>query len=349
MTTTVDTSRAATLADTITRRLPDAPDLAAPARRIADDLVALGRLIPAEDWLILGGSMARGEPTWIHHHGGRLLISDVDLLYVHSGPEPATPLDQLKAMAERCFPAVDIMVLPEHQYRLLRTSLGYDFKNLGLDLAGHELPEHTPVRLDDRDAYEILLYYVQAHYWHGLNTKWLAGCDTVEFHLLVNRLCIKVLRATAMLDGAYAHHDFASMAPHLSEQMRTELRWRTDPTQPPLDPGRFWHYLHDAFRRFDYVFGGPRPDAVRLSRYAVTCSGHVIARHHRIAHDLARQVAAAWVAKPHLGELATVEAATWSRVTGWTGTKPSPGPSAYFAAHQREIHDHLLGMKVQTT
>ncbi|MBF6422349.1 hypothetical protein IU436_27310 [Nocardia farcinica] len=158
-----------------------------------------------------------------------------------------------------------------------------------------------------------------------------------------------ILRATAMLDGAYAHHDFASMAPHLSEQMRAELRWRTDPTQPPLDPGRFWHYLHDAFRRFDYVFGGPRPDAVRLSRYAVTNSGQVIARHHRIAHDLARQVAAAWVAKPDLGELATVEAAIWSRVTGWAGTKPAPGPSAYFAAHQREIHDHLLAMKVQTT
>ncbi|MBF6072791.1 nucleotidyltransferase domain-containing protein [Nocardia farcinica] len=155
MTTTVDTNHAATLADAITRRLPDAQDLAAPAHRIADDLVALGRLVPAEDWLILGGSMARGEPTLIHHHGGRVLISDVDLLYVHSAPEPAKPLDQLKAMAERCFPSVDIMVLPEHQYRHLHTSLGYDFKNLGLDLAGHGLPEHTPVRLDDRDAYEI--------------------------------------------------------------------------------------------------------------------------------------------------------------------------------------------------
>ncbi|MFJ2834277.1 hypothetical protein ACIO52_02830 [Nocardia sp. NPDC087230] len=44
-----------------------------------------------------------------------------------------------------------------------------------------------------------------------------------------------------------------------------------------------------------------------------------------------------------------MEQAIWSRITGWTGTKPSPGPAAYFAAHQSEIHDHLLAMKVQTT
>ncbi|MFE9790064.1 hypothetical protein ACFYO7_32315 [Nocardia salmonicida] len=42
--------------------------------------------------------------------------------------------------------------------------------------------------------------------------------------------------------------------------------------------------------------------------------------------DLAREVAAAWVSNPNLGELATAERAIWSRVTGWTGTTPSPGP-----------------------
>lgn len=349
MTTTLGTDQAAGLAATITRRLADAADLSPAANRIADDLLALGHCVPTDDWLILGGSMARGEPTWIHHNGGRLLISDLDMLYVHSGPEPAMPIAQLRAMAERCFPTVDVMVLPVHQYRVLGTSLGHDFKNLGIDLSGRGLPEHTPVRLDDRDAYEILLYYVQAYYWHQLNEKWLAGRDTTQFHLLINRMCMKVLRATGMLDGAYAHHDFDSMAPHLSEQMRAELRWRTDPTQMPMDPGRFWHYLHDAFRRFDYVFGSRRPDAVRLSRYAMTSSGQIIARHHRVANDLARGVAASWVSNPSVNDLATVERALWSRVTGWTGTKPSPGPAAYFAAHQSEIHDHLLAMKVQAT
>jgi len=29
----------------------------------------------------------------------------------------------------------------------------------------------------------------------------------------VSRLCIKILGATAMLDGVYAHHDFDRMTP----------------------------------------------------------------------------------------------------------------------------------------
>ncbi|MFC8044176.1 hypothetical protein [Nocardia sp. NPDC057353] len=343
------TDSVAALTDTITRRLPDAACLSATASEVAGNLLAIGRCIPESDWLILGGSMARGEPTWIHHHGSRLLISDLDLLYVHSGPAPSLPIGQLRIMAERRFSTVDIMVLSLDQYRILGTSLGYDFKNLGIDLSGSGLPSHAPVRLDDRDAYEILLYYVQAYYWHGLNEKWQAGLDTTQFHLLVNRMCMKVLRATGMLDGAYAHHDLATMAPHLAEQMRDELHWRAVPARMPMNPGRFWHYVHQAFRRFDYAFGGSRPDAVRLSRYAVTSSGQVIARHHRVANDLAREAAAAWVSNPCVDDLATVERAIWSRVTGWTGSSLSPGPAAYFAKHRSDIHDHLLAMKVQAT
>ncbi|MFC9872692.1 hypothetical protein [Nocardia salmonicida] len=73
-------------------------------------------------------------------------------------------------------------------------------------------------------SYEILLYYIQAYYWHRLNYRWQTGLDSTQLHLLVNRLCMKVLRATAMLErGAYAHHDFARMAPHLAERPSAPL------------------------------------------------------------------------------------------------------------------------------
>ncbi|MFC9872749.1 hypothetical protein [Nocardia salmonicida] len=351
MTTTASqpTGTTASLAATITRRLPDTADLTTVASRLADDLLALGDQVPDTDWLILGGSMARGEPSWIrYHHDQRQLISDLDLLYVSSGETPTALVSQLRTTAEKRFPTVDLMTLPLRDYRTITTSLGYDFKNLGVPLTPHGLPEHNPVRLDDRDAYEILLYYIQAYYWHRLNYRWQTGLDSTQFHLLVNRLCMKVLRATAMLErGAYAHHDFARMAPHLAEQMRTELAWRIDPRQPPLDPSRFWVYVHDAFRRFDFAFGGPRPDAVRLSKYATTSSGQIIASHQKRVSELAREVAAAWVSNPRLDRIGTVERATWSRVTGWAGTQQQPGPASYFAKHRREIHDHLLAMKVQ--
>lgn len=221
---------------------------------IADDLLSLGNRVPADDWLIVGGSLARGEPTFISRAVGERLLSDVDLLYVHYGDEPSMSVDELVIHAEKVFPTVDLMTLSLRDYRAIQTSLGFDFKDLGLGITEHGLPEHEPVKLDARDAYEILLYYSQAYFWLGVHDQWCADSDSARFHLTVNRLCIKILRAIAMVDGAYAHHDFDWMAPHLAEQMRAELFWRRDPTQQPMDPGRFWTYLHDAFIRFDDEF-----------------------------------------------------------------------------------------------
>ncbi|WP_328402634.1 hypothetical protein [Nocardia sp. NBC_00403] len=336
------------LAERITSRLSNAAELEQTAVSIADDLLLLGRCVPDDDWLIVGGSLARGEPTFISRSvGERLLISDVDFLYVHYGDEPSMPVRELRALAGKAFPTIDLMTLPLGDYRAIQTSLGFDFKDLGLGVTEHGLPEHEPVKLDARDAYEILLYYTQAYFWLGIHDQWCAGIDSALFHLMVNRLCMKVLRATAMLDGAYAHHDFDWMAPHLAEQMRAELNWRRDPTQPPMDPGRFWTYLHDAFQRFDTEFGLPRPDAVNYSCYATTSSGRIVARHHQAVHAVACAMADTWIGTPDPAALATVKRRAWQRTTGWTGTAPQPSPEDYFRAHKQEIHDHLLAMKVQ--
>ncbi|MGO4616570.1 hypothetical protein AB4305_13535 [Nocardia sp. 2YAB30] len=335
------------LAQRITRRLNDAPDLQGTAVSIADDLLLLGQRVPQDDWLIVGGSLARGEPNFIWQNGERLLISDVDFLYVHYGDQPSMQVPELMALAENYFPTVDLMTLSLSDYRTIETSLGHDFKNVGLAVTEHGLPAHRPVGLDARDAYEILLYYTQAYFWFEIHDQWCEGKDSAYFHLTVNRLCMKVLRATAMLEGAYAHHDFDQMAPHLAQQMRAELGWRIEPTQLPMDPGRFWSYLHDAFLRFDGEFGQPRPDAVNYSRYATTSSGRIVARHHQAVHALARAMADAWIGAPDPEALATVKRRAWERITGWTGTTPQPSPEDYFRAHKQQIHDHLLAMKVQ--
>lgn len=337
----------ATLGHTIVRRLTDAADLDEMAAGIAEDLLALGQRVPPDDWLIVGGSLARGEPTFIRHNGERLLISDVDFLYVHYGDDPSTPIPELVRIAERSFPTVDLMTLSLSDYRTIRTSLGHDFKNVGLAVTDHGLPAHDPVELDARDAYEILLYYTQAYFWCGLHDQWLTGNDSPQFHLMISRLCMKILRATAMLDGAYAHHDFDRMAPHLAERMRTELRWRSDPAQPAMDPGRFWTYLADALPRFDDEFGQPRCDAVNYSRYATTSSGRIVARHHQAVHHLARAMTNAWHISGDPNVLATVKHRAWEQYTGWVGTHTRPSPEDYFRSHRQDIHDHLLAMKVQ--
>ncbi|WP_330231413.1 hypothetical protein OHA40_02360 [Nocardia sp. NBC_00508] len=338
---------AAALAERIICRLSNVADLEPKAIGIADDLLSLGNRVPADDWLIVGGSLARGEPTFISRAVGERLLSDVDLLYVHYGDEPSMSVDELVIHAEKVFPTVDLMTLSLRDYRAIQTSLGFDFKDLGLGITEHGLPEHEPVKLDARDAYEILLYYSQAYFWLGVHDQWCADSDSARFHLTVNRLCIKILRAIAMVDGAYAHHDFDWMAPHLAEQMRAELFWRRDPTQQPMDPGRFWTYLHDAFIRFDDEFGQQRSDAVNYSRYATTSSGRIVARHHQAVHALSRAMADAWIAEPDPMVLATVKRRVWERITGWTGNAHKPTPEDYFRAHKQAIHDHLLAMKVQ--
>ncbi|MGQ4600372.1 nucleotidyltransferase domain-containing protein [Nocardia sp. R6R-6] len=338
-----------TLARRIITSLPGPdPAVTLAAREVADSLRKLGELVPARDWLIVGGSLARGEPSFTRTSSEEpKLLSDIDLLYVHSGERPSTSLREVLSLAETVFPAVELMSMPVKHYQAVSTSLGHDFKNIGVPLTRHGLPPHTRVRLDERDAYEILLYYVMCWFWSGLSESWFDGDATTEFHLTVNRLCMKVLRATAMLDGAYRHHDLHLMAPPVAERMRAELSWRNNPLGRPADPGRFWSYLDEAFRRFDARFGRPRPDAVAFSPYAHTPSGHIVAEYQQTAQRLGRSLAHTWVATGNCADVATVVPSAWARITGWTGTNPPQGPRQYFREHRTAIHDHLLAMKVQ--
>ncbi|ATL67234.1 hypothetical protein [Nocardia terpenica] len=322
------------------------PGLAEAAFATADDLLAVGRSVPAHDWLIVGGSLARGEPSYIPADGERHLLSDVDFLYVYSAL-PSLRVAEFMNLAEKSFTAVELMTLSLRDYRTIRTSLGHDFKNIGLAVTDHGLPEHDSVEVETRDAYEILLFYTQAYFWSRIHDQWQAGIGTTLFHLTINRLCIKVLRATAMLDGAYAHHDFDRMPAHLAERMRAELAWRSNPMRPPMDPGRFWTYLYQALAEFDRRFGHVRKDAVTGTRYAATSSGRIIARHHETVHDLMRPMAEVWHSTEELASLTMVKRQAWERITGWTGSLVLSTPETYFRRYKQDIHDHLLAMKVQ--
>ncbi|MBF6136628.1 hypothetical protein IU501_26965 [Nocardia otitidiscaviarum] len=336
------------LARRITRCHPQTAAVARTGRRVADELLNLGAMVPADDWLIIGGSLARGEPTFIPHGGDLILGSDIDCTYVHYGDEPSMPVADLVTVAEKTFPHVDMMTMPLADYRALGTLLGFDVKNIGLSVTDRGLPPHDSVQLDmPRDAYENLLYYTQAWFWSRCTQCWLTGPDTA-FHHTVSRLCVKILRSTAMLDGAYCHHDLHKMPTNVADRMRSELAWRANPTQPPMNPGRFWTYLADAFDRFDTAYGCVHTDAVTGTRYSRSLHGHIIAGHHQRVHRLARHLAYTWLASPDPHQLANVMRQVWDSVTGWTGTIPHEGPEDYFAAHQREIHDHLLEMKVRT-
>ncbi|MEU1997242.1 hypothetical protein ABZ511_22560 [Nocardia gamkensis] len=129
-------------------------------------------------------------------------------------------------------------------------------------------------------------------------------------------------------------------------------RCRSAPPRPGSECHRrstspAWTYFHYAFTRFDTEFGQPRPDAVNNTRYAVTSSGRIVARHHQTVHALARAMADAWHTTPDPIALTTVKQRAWERITGWTGSARRESPEDHFRAHKQTIHDHLLAMKVQ--
>ncbi|MGX1778366.1 hypothetical protein ACWIGW_40105 [Nocardia brasiliensis] len=340
---------AVALARQIARRRVDDATIEYPALHVACALVDVGSLVPDDDWLVLGGSLARGEIFFDHtENREKTPLSDVDLLYVHYGDTPSMDTSGIVQLAEKTFPKVDFMVLALSDYRRLQTVLGYEFKNMGISLTERALPSHTPVTLDARDSYEVLLFYIQSYFWDDLLRQWIASTDTPEFHLGVNKLCMKVLRAVAMLQGAHGYFDLDRMDKALAYWMNAELSWRANPALPVLEPGRFWHYLHHAFGCFNTEFGRARTDAVACTRYAVTTSGRVVARHQQVAHELAVALANAWsqdLTDP--ARLDTVKRDTWARITGWTGTHIRSCPEEYFQRHRRDIFDHLLAMKVQ--
>ncbi|MFI6041924.1 hypothetical protein ACIA8C_09835 [Nocardia sp. NPDC051321] len=337
------------LARHIIRRRTNAPSLDYPALHIASELTDIGGRVPADDWLILGGSLARGEMFFLRTADDEYTpLSDVDLLYIHYGDTPSTDTHELVRQAEKTFSKVDFIVLSLSDYRRLHTVLGYEYKNLGVSLTERALPPHDPVTLDARDCYEMLLFYIQSYFGDELLTQWIAGTTAQDFHLTVNKLCMKVLRTAAMLQGAHCYHDLDVMDDPIADWMSAEIAWRTNPALPVMDPGRFWEYLQHTLGRFDAEFGRPRTDAVACTRYAVTSSGRIIGRHQQIAHELGTALATAWTDGPRgPTRLETVKRATWERITGWTGTRIRSGPEEYFQRHRSDIFDHLLAMKVQ--
>lgn len=333
-----------TLGRRMTRRLPNKLDVSASATMLGRDLLAVGEQVPQSDWLILGGSLARGEPSFVPSGASFRLLSDVDLLYVHGTDRPQVDVDDLKREAERTLSAVDIDVLSLDQYRRLRTALGHDYKNLGVSLVGRKLPDHDPVAITVRDAYEMVLYAVAAYFWSGLFDHWLRGCTSTDPDRRLNRLCMKVLRSTALLDGAHACRDLHLMAPHTRDRMRAELAWRADPTKPPLDPGRFWTYLRDALCRFDTEFGGPRRDAITGTRYHRSIHGQVVAEYQRLAYGLACDIADLAAKVSDASALIAIKDRSWR---AYKQSTESATAEQYFGEHKADLKHHLLAMSVE--
>jgi predicted nucleotidyltransferase len=71
-------------------------------------LLALADVVPRSTTLIVGGSLARGEATFVPTTHGYELASDLDLLIVYESTLPPMSVKHFLALARRSLPTTTI-------------------------------------------------------------------------------------------------------------------------------------------------------------------------------------------------------------------------------------------------
>ncbi|MFI5733311.1 hypothetical protein ACIA49_24575 [Kribbella sp. NPDC051587] len=320
---------------------------------LAERLLGLAELVPAESNLILGGSLARGEPSFVELPDGTYeLDSDIDLLLVFPTPlAPFTNADFV-ARAKPVLPTVTIMFATTAEYSALKTSLGTDFKQpFGVSLNQDSLPIHEPFELDARDAYEVFLFSLQAYLWRELPERWAADPHDRSFQLELSSLCVKLLRSTVLLQGGTLSLDRDRAPSEILALIDQEIGWRRTAGRPALDPGRFWVYVARVLPYFDAAFGGRRPDSVIGSEYEGRFGADAVAWQQRIGLVLAtavvEQVQATGGRAPDVAEVVSALRASWTRLAVDGFVEPTSAPGEYFAGRLEWFRGNLYAMKVR--
>lgn len=337
-----------TLANHIVRNVEYPHTVAPSIAKLANDLLGLRTEVPTDTNLILGGSLARGEPSFVRGEEDYELASDIDLLLVHDSVLPPLTADEFVARTSPVLPTISLMTVSRSEYERLRTTIGYEFKDIGVSLNQPALPPHEPVTLGLRDAYEFFLFSIEMYFWERTADRWAAGDNSMEFHLPLNRICVKLLRACGMLTGGYNHHDAIKMPARVRDLMADEIEWRKNPSPPPPDPGRFWPILAMVMRAFDDAHGVPKPDAVTGTEYEGRDGAAYVARHQRIAHSLARRILAQTGGGHAFSadELVAVKQREWASFVEMGVVRPVISPEVFFSERANLIRANLFEMKV---
>jgi hypothetical protein len=339
-------ARAAGLAERIVRRLPRRVGFEDAAAVLADRILACADGLPEGSHLVLGGSLARGEPSIELRPDGFTLISDIDLLLVHESTLPPEPPEDFVRRHADALPTVSLMTVSLPEFRRLQTSLGHDFKEGGVPLRG-PAPAVPPVPLTPRDAVEVFAFGAMLYFGERLAERW-TGDDPPWLHYAHGRVCSKVLRSVGMLRGAHAQHDASGLPRELAEHAETELSWLRSPAKRPFPPpGRVWPIFAMALAEFDRFHGGPIRDAVRGSHYEQRPGADFVAEHQALALAMLRGTLERYdPADADPARLRAGKQAAWIDLVRAGAVRPYASPERFFTTRAAGIRDQLLRMKV---
>jgi hypothetical protein len=338
------------LADFIVRRL-DMPSSASGAvQELSEKLIACCQLVPAAgNYIILGGSLARGEAIFREVEGRWQLVSDIDLLLVHESTLPMISSAEFVDHFAEDLPTLTIMTVSAEEYVRLETNIGYSFKNEGVPLNTATLPVHSPITPTTRDAFEVLLHSIICYFEERFIERWASGDGRPSFHYELSRICTKALRAVAMLDGYQSSRDALAAGSLAGALIRSEVEWQETQVSE-LDPGRIWEIFRLATERFDADYGAERLDAVSETSFERSLSGQIIKRHHRVASLLVREIlrrAGSFHTDPDFIKKARDDA--WTAIVSSGQVRPIKTPEEYFARQAGAFRENLLAMKVEST
>jgi hypothetical protein len=330
----------------LVRRLEPSAELAHAAQSLAQQLIRTTEGVTPDNHLILGGSLARGEPIFVRGRENEL-ASDIDLLLVHEALLPPFAVKDFIARAQPALPTLTLMTLSMTEYQRLRTSIGFEFKDAGYSLNHRRVPAHAAVEVTTRDAFEVFIFGIFLYFMESLGQRWLSEEDSLGFRYALSRACVKMIRAGGMPLGAYSGHDLEQMRPDLADHMARELTWQRDPVGVSLPPQRFWCIARDVLANFDVVHGQARNDSIVDSEYEHAPGADVVAYHQGIAMRIARAVLAAGDPEAlTAAKTAALIRHAWAEVVRDGLVRPLFSPEEFFHLHAGTIRENLLALKV---
>lgn len=301
--------------------------------------------------LILGGSLARGEPCYRIVDGRAMLLSDCDFVLVHDEPVSPVPYEQISDLLHSHLPDSEFYLLRAEQYARLGTPLGMDAKRDAMCLNQAELPQHELPELTSRDALEIAVFAVNDLFMLGPAAA--ADSDGLAEAALyrINRVTLNLLRSSIMLNGGYYYHDVEFATPETKALVEDSLSWRDGHlgAKPPQMSSCllamdlvFRHHSSDGYLR-------QHPDAVTGSSFEGRVGSQFVAHYQQLLIELAWEYLAEMAGrKINAGSVAEAQKRVWTSVASRTsGIAQAAFTVDEFCASKLHVFcDQLLHMKL---
>lgn len=269
------------LAAYLVRRIPNTSEkLMFRVRALATDLLAVGKNVPPDCALLLGGSLARGEPC-IHVHGTDTLVySNADLMFLHGEVVPPKSFRDFWSRTKNEAPYVSLSYLRQTQFEALATVIGKEYRKHTVQLSEAPVGYLPSPTLTARDAFEIAIDSFAEYFERDIAGQYARGQASNFLAYTMNRVELNALRSVIILNGGFSYHDIEVLPSSLQELATSALDWRDAVSAPA-------HYDHfHLLQTFDAVlyhhqkfgYGQNHGNAVSGSQFDGQCgSQYVIA------------------------------------------------------------------------